>query len=565
MCAVVTMGCLAASYPVAELPFADDFSYIFTAKVLAETGRLTLNGWASAALGPQAYWGASAIKLFGFSFSVVRLSMVPLAGSTAAMAYLLARRCGLRPGLATLSALTLCLSPLFLPLGVSFMTDVPGVLFCLIALHAIVSAGQARSRHAAIGCILCAVAAVLVGGTVRQIVWVVALAGVPAVAWQARTQPRVVFAATIGWVAVALGAWITLRWYNRQPYAVPEAPLAKAAQAAIRHPTLFIHNAVALVFTLVLAAFPVILASLAAARRRLYVWHGLVVLTVLGLFIAVRHRSPNLPTTFPWIGNIVTVYGVLDFGSWDGGRPPILAGRLPLALSLLTYAALSLGLILVGQTLVGSARRDHVWLRLRAAFERLTPRQWIIATLIAFAAGYFLLLLPRCATNSAYDRYVLPLFPAVSIPLLLIYQASDRGDRPHRLCLAAAWLALAAFALFGIGVTQEVQSLARARVKMADELRQGGVPRIEIDAGAEYVGWTQLEQEGYMNDSRIVNPPGAYRRGMGLTPACHPRYRIVFANAPWKSTEAATSFAPVTYFSYMPPFRRTLQVRRIAQ
>ena len=52
----------------------DDGPYIFVAKNLASTGHITYNGWSEAMLGWQLYLGAAFIKLFGFSFTAVRMS-----------------------------------------------------------------------------------------------------------------------------------------------------------------------------------------------------------------------------------------------------------------------------------------------------------------------------------------------------------------------------------------------------------------------------------------------------------------------------------------------------------
>src|SRR5579875_1597907 len=63
----------------------DDVSYTRTAQLLAATGHVVYNGWATAMLGWQLYWGALFIKLFGFSFNVTRMSMLPIAMATAAL------------------------------------------------------------------------------------------------------------------------------------------------------------------------------------------------------------------------------------------------------------------------------------------------------------------------------------------------------------------------------------------------------------------------------------------------------------------------------------------------
>ncbi len=47
----------------------DDWSYMWSARVLAKTGCVVYNGWATAMLTWQLYWGALFVRLFGFLFS----------------------------------------------------------------------------------------------------------------------------------------------------------------------------------------------------------------------------------------------------------------------------------------------------------------------------------------------------------------------------------------------------------------------------------------------------------------------------------------------------------------
>jgi len=79
LCVLVTLAAILVAWPFAEGGYIDDFSYIHMAKTLAETGRFAYNGWPTAMLGIQVWWGAAWIWLFGFSFTLVRLSVWPLA------------------------------------------------------------------------------------------------------------------------------------------------------------------------------------------------------------------------------------------------------------------------------------------------------------------------------------------------------------------------------------------------------------------------------------------------------------------------------------------------------
>src|SRR5206468_3356956 len=129
LCAAAVIAAVLLAWPVAEIAFADDWSYAFTVKRLAETGHILYNGWSSPSVLTQSYWALPWVKLLGFSFTGLRFSNLPLAAGAVALTYLLGRRAGLSTSFAVFAALLLGLSPLFLPLAASFMSDVPG-LFC---------------------------------------------------------------------------------------------------------------------------------------------------------------------------------------------------------------------------------------------------------------------------------------------------------------------------------------------------------------------------------------------------------------------------------------------------
>jgi len=94
--------------------------------------------------------GAFFVKLFGFSFTAVRLSTLIVAMATG---YLLQRtlvRAGVREGNATLATLAFILSPLFVPLAFTFMTDVFGVFTIVLCLYMCLRAIQASTHRSTI-------------------------------------------------------------------------------------------------------------------------------------------------------------------------------------------------------------------------------------------------------------------------------------------------------------------------------------------------------------------------------------------------------------------------------
>src|SRR5258708_17811006 len=82
LCAIIFMLCEAVSRPYAEMGVCDDWSFIRTAQLLAQTGHILYNGWAACMIGWQLYPAAVLLELFGFSFTAARLSTFLVAALT---------------------------------------------------------------------------------------------------------------------------------------------------------------------------------------------------------------------------------------------------------------------------------------------------------------------------------------------------------------------------------------------------------------------------------------------------------------------------------------------------
>jgi hypothetical protein len=133
LCAAIVALCWWVSHPVAEMAFMDDWAYAKTAQVFAQTGHFVYNGWNSQILGWQVVWGALFIKLFGFSFFVLRLSTLFVATATVFLFHSILIRFGVNAKNAVLGTFTLGLSPL----AASYMTDVPALfVICCVFIFA---------------------------------------------------------------------------------------------------------------------------------------------------------------------------------------------------------------------------------------------------------------------------------------------------------------------------------------------------------------------------------------------------------------------------------------------
>ena len=134
-CSLCVLLCELISRPFANMGISDDGPYILMAHTLAYTGHILYNGWAAAMLGWQLYLGAAFIKLFGFSFTTVRMSTAFVAIGAGFPAPANARRRRHLERNATIATLALVLSPLYLMLSVTYMSDIFGLFAFVLCLY----------------------------------------------------------------------------------------------------------------------------------------------------------------------------------------------------------------------------------------------------------------------------------------------------------------------------------------------------------------------------------------------------------------------------------------------
>jgi hypothetical protein len=138
--------------PAGEFPINDDWSSVRSLQTLLEEGRLGPTGWGSG--GPSLLvhilWGGLFVKLFGFSFTVLRVSTLVMGILGSLGVLVLLRRCGVSPWLSLFGAASLVVNPLYLSQSFTFMTDVPFAAWCILSL-VLLHAGVERLRVGLVG------------------------------------------------------------------------------------------------------------------------------------------------------------------------------------------------------------------------------------------------------------------------------------------------------------------------------------------------------------------------------------------------------------------------------
>ena len=555
LCMGITAMAILLTWPFGEIGYADDFGYAHVALRLVRTGHFLYNGWEFAMLLSHAWWGALFIRLFGFSFTCLRLSTIPFALGAVGMCYLLVRRAGLNPSFAALITLMLGLSPLFVPLSITYMTDIPCLFFTLSCLYSLSRAAEEGASSGGYAWIALGTAVGFIGGTGRQVVWLVPLVVLPYLAWVNRRQVRFAIASFLAWALVIGGVGGVSAWASRQPYLCPQLSLLNELKLAIKHPlaeVIFTARLLLMLFLMVLpAAVPLVW------RAAVDTWYGtrlrqvFVGMLFLGLICAI-FVHPSL-ASIPWIYSILNWQGINGEAPLPG-RPIVLMRPIRAVVAMAVYGSVCL--------LLGEIPRLRILARRAANFLSRPPEtQFALAAMSLFSAVYFALLVLRSTEIDVFDRYLLPLMPCAAAILLIWFEADNQEpERMKRLVMPVAWSVLALLASYAVLSTQDFWSLARARVIATKRLEAAGVPRTAIDAGMEYDGWSQLLLTGLMNNRWMTNPAGAYRPGLGITPDVKPIYRLEYRPT---SDSTPTEYGTVPYFSLLPPFHKQVSIDRL--
>lgn len=444
-----------------DVPVIDDWTYAWSVEQLLRHGQLRVLDWSAVYPLGHAVWGAGWSAAFGFSFVTLRVSTLALAAVACGATYFLLRELQTPPRVAMLGVATLAVSPVFVLLSSSFMTDVPFVAFTLLALLGYVRAiqrGDARwvwwaGLWACLSCLD------------RQVGVLTPVAAVPLLVWppQGVRRRSVVSALVVTWGAMIVGAVAI----GLSIGATGE--MRKLADALGWLQSLPLRSYAAYTFyVLTSVAFYVLPALLPLALHREAWRRGALAIAAVVAGVAVFGAAGEVPV--PLRPN----------GTWTlrelGGARQLVAGEFPLGdlpwLVPVLRAAGLFALAVAGLAVWRAARA----IRGGVALRTLDPRTPVLVYLVAYLALVNVLWFFN-------DRYVLVLLP-VAIVLGLSSLPSGRAGVRLGGALAAAY---AVVAIVGTRDTLRFNDEVRAA---RQALVDGGVALADIDAGYVWNGWT---------------------------------------------------------------------------
>ena len=155
---IIQVGLLVIAKPIGNFPLNDDWAYALTVKWLVDDGVFKLSNWIVPNLLPQSLLGWMSAGLFGDSFSVLRLLTELVSLMTSLIAFQFLRSCGIDRRRSFLATVALICLPWWQVLSNSYMSDMYGLTFALVAaLYLVRQLVRPSARALALGIAFCAI------------------------------------------------------------------------------------------------------------------------------------------------------------------------------------------------------------------------------------------------------------------------------------------------------------------------------------------------------------------------------------------------------------------------
>lgn len=484
LCAVWAAMAVVAN-PIGNFALNDDWVYGQAVKTFLTEHQIRICDWTDAAFIVQLLWGYAVTAVFGFSYTVLRFSVLFLGLGGVLALYALLRECSASRAMAFLGALTLAVNPIYFNLSCTFMTDVPFLALAILSCFLLIRGMRRESASYLLAGSVAAVAATLT----RQIGLIIPASFAVAYVIQNRWRPNAFLVGSVACIAAAaayLGYNHVLTASSAMPVsylsreemlfnALKEHPLAIASRLANE-----LSNTACYVGLFLLPILPVslrITMSGASKRARIVSFVAGAAVT-LAIALHLLHRQWLMPLLLDH-GNLFYNFGLGPPALHDAwilglGENVAIAAIPPrIALTLLTVLAAGL---LVAQLALSISQA------VSATAEARSGRG---ATIMALSAAglYFV----PVALTGILDRYLI-----VLVPLMLMAVLSPplyREEPLPRIALAIGSAAAVLWAFFASAGTHDYLAWSRAKWAAIDHLLNEVRAKPEqIDAGPEFNG-----------------------------------------------------------------------------
>ncbi|HVW60160.1 MAG TPA: glycosyltransferase family 39 protein [Puia sp.] len=469
--------------PIGEFPLNDDWSYTRSLESRYTTHHLHLAGFTSMPLIGQLAWGLLFCKIFGFSFTVLRLSTLALGLTGVLTSYFLIRQLSDSRELSFIGALIVLFNPVYLNLSNTFMTDVPFFSMLVLSMYCFARALVAGSRvRWLIGGILFVTAATLI----RQLGLLAAFSFACCILfqeWKRLTMRRVMTAAIS--CIIPLGAYLLYNAWLKLHAGIPVmyhegtrqilfnllySDYPKPVFLAKQLMNIFLYTGL-FIFPLVFLCIPQLWGK---EGRRLPLYYGTFLLAGICYIVVFKWLMP-------FTGNILNTYGL---GIASLRDIMILKtdhlGSLPRAFWVIVTLAGCIGGGWVLSLLV----------RYFPSLKRKTFLRSAAAPEAVFLYYFFVMYMLVMEVGASFDRYFIPLIPVVCA--LTAYAVKDKTGvssiprRGYRLTLGVIFL----YGVFSVTQNGNYLSWNRARWDALTYLmKEKHIGPEHIDGGFEFNGY----------------------------------------------------------------------------
>ncbi len=485
--ALVTPILVARHYGALGIPRGDDWSYLQTLFRFAEHGDLDGNHWVSMTLLGQILTSLPIVGVFGHDITAVQIgAAVTGFGGLLATLWLGVPMIG-RPR-AALVVLTLALGPLWGPLAVSYMTDVPAFAATMVALA--LAAAALRRAPPSLPLLGAGLVAGVFAFSIRQyaIVAVIAIVvtaivvaalGVAGAAVDRRRLRIIVVMSIVSVVAcgVIYALWNEIP--NLKIYS-PTVPNGHSIAVTIIKGGGFVRLVGLLLLPVVALAGPVTIVRRAWNSSR---WATAFVGG--GLLASLAVLSVRVPGQ-QFVGNYVDANGALSSDVLLGHRPDLFPPSVYVGLVILATVSgvlIAISAVAPALELIARARRRDVRI--------LSPARCCLGfAMWGYGAAYVFAMMTGV---SVYDRYAFPLLPLIGIALLqpapVSLTVADRGFEAKTGLRMLCGAALVLLAAVGLVFTVDAASFDGTRWRVAVAASHQGFARREINGGFEWVNF----------------------------------------------------------------------------
>ncbi len=478
----VWIGAILITHPHGEFPLNDDWSYSRTTQRFLEKGELQFPGEVAVPMLTHLLWGGLFTKIFGFSFTALRISTLILGGLGLFFLFAILLEAGVSSGWAFFGTFLIAFNPLYFQLSNSYMTDIPFAVWGLASFLFFLRSVRSDSKRDFFLGTGFATAAVLT----RQIAVIIPLSyGLAYLIWEKRSIRNTMKAFLPAFLAIVL-----LLIYQTSLQILGRLPVAYNCHVS------FIINNYSLGFMkfnfnritwnflclwpyvgifllpLLIAIFPKITRSLSSQEQK-KVWWMVTWVSIVWLLLLARAWGRGL---MPLTPNLLDAYGFGPIILWNSWQ---YLHRIPRVVRIL--------LTLISVT----SASFLIWYFsfLTQAFLKTFDKKNQTQFCLLFASFAFIIYGISLLPIDGLDRYYL-LLTILGTIIILTGTQLFFSFFSSRLFIFAAILTFVSFAAFSVAGVHDYLALHRARWKAGTNLliKEKLLPD-QINGGFEFNAW----------------------------------------------------------------------------